>query len=272
MRLPLVNVASPVNWAAPLNRGLLSWWMNLPSGQWGRGTLMRDLCRQQDATLTNGAGWAGPIGRRGGYGSFLFDGTNDVSRFTYSRSGPTQMSVFASVYVNNFTDFNSTFCIGTGGDRMVYLDTRATTGLVHFSFTQGHNTHKGLSSTNAITTGQWYRIGGTYKSGEHSVYINGVRDATTGSFTGNPDNAETFGSIGAIYEDTETSITNAFDGYMDDLRFYNRALSQDEALADYKNSLGSWEQELNWVRPWCYPGGTATANRRRRYIILAGAA
>ena len=243
-----LNMVQPINWLAPLNKGLIANWRCMPGLM--SGSQLVNLTRPAfiPGTLTNGAAWSFAKGRP----SILFDGSNDVLRFTYNGRPLTEFSVFATVYLNSLTDYNPVFCIGTGGDRMAYLDTRITTGLVNVGFTQGHNTHKELSSANAVAAGAWYRIGGTYKSGELSVYINGLRDATTSSFTGNPDNAETFGSIGALYNDAEAAITNALEGYIQDIRFSNRAFSQWEGWHDYQQSLKHWPDELNWFSPRAY--------------------
>src|SRR5215471_4571503 len=75
----LLDYQQPVNWAAPLNRGLLGWWLVLPQRLGGSRWL--DLVGRAAATLVttlpsgSTSGW-GPSRRLGGLGELRFDGTN----------------------------------------------------------------------------------------------------------------------------------------------------------------------------------------------------
>jgi hypothetical protein len=71
----VLNYGNPVNPLAPLNRGLVGWWLNLPSR--GKGNTVFDLCGKYHGTLTNGPTWSGALGRPGGFGAVTFDGSND---------------------------------------------------------------------------------------------------------------------------------------------------------------------------------------------------
>ena len=47
-----VDWRQPINWADPLNDGLVSWWIAVPNYTAGTAT-WRDLCQRNDGTLTN---------------------------------------------------------------------------------------------------------------------------------------------------------------------------------------------------------------------------
>jgi len=74
-----IDWRQPVNWANPLNHGLVSWWLAIPNHTSGTST-WRDLCVKNDGTLTNFANvdtaWQ-TQGQPGGFGALGFDGTDD---------------------------------------------------------------------------------------------------------------------------------------------------------------------------------------------------
>ncbi len=97
-------------------------------------------------------------------------------------------------------------------------------------------THDGqvdFGSKSRIDDGQWHHIAGVFDAGEHLIYIDGVIDAATSV-------ASTFGSgnlrYGFVSERSEaTEVDGAknappwrFQGEMDDLRIYERALAAGE--------------------------------------------
>src|SRR5688572_2591053 len=85
-----------VNRASPLNRGLVSWYMVLPNRIGGGGNTLRDLCRRNHGTLTNGPTWSGSRAP-GAFGSISLDGSND-----YINLG-TGNRFFGSSLTNPFT-------------------------------------------------------------------------------------------------------------------------------------------------------------------------
>ena len=70
-----LNYGNLVNPRAPLNRGLVSWWLALP--QRSGGPKLFDIAGRNHGTLTNGPTWSGPFGRLGGFGTVKFDGTDE---------------------------------------------------------------------------------------------------------------------------------------------------------------------------------------------------
>ncbi|OHB59076.1 MAG: hypothetical protein A2173_08240 [Planctomycetes bacterium RBG_13_44_8b] len=76
-------------------------------------------------------------------------------------------------------------------------------------------------SSPAITTNEWYHIAVTRGGNEWKIYINGHEDASGiyGTAIGTTSRALTFSSTGYDY-----------DGTLDDIRIYNRALNPDEII------------------------------------------
>jgi hypothetical protein len=69
-----LNLGQPINWANPLNRGLVSRWQVVP--EWEGSQKLFDLAAFNHGTLTNGPTWSS-LGRPGGYGSITTDGVDD---------------------------------------------------------------------------------------------------------------------------------------------------------------------------------------------------
>lgn len=82
-----------------------------------------------------------------------------------------------------------------------------------------------------LSANTWYHITGTYNGADIKVYVNGVEDGTNnvGSITGTANNENL--QIGG-----RSDSTDMFDGFIDEVRIYNRALSADEIQKIYNNT------------------------------------
>ncbi|WP_411911646.1 LamG domain-containing protein [Natronomonas gomsonensis] len=88
------------------------------------------------------------------------------------------------------------------------------------------------SKSGSLPLDEFTHISGVYDatSGEMQIHVNGELDSTSeASFT--PAISSQPGAIGA--ELTDGSPTDSFDGVIDDVRVYDRALSQSEIRAIY---------------------------------------
>ena len=85
-----------------------------------------------------------------------------------------------------------------------------------------------LNAANASETNKWYHVVGTYDSKEMKIYVNGKLEGTSGVQSGPinyPDRI--FFSIGAYKDDNEDFVHK---GMLDEVRLYDRALSEKEVL------------------------------------------
>ena len=97
-----------------------------------------------------------------------------------------------------------------------------------------------------LTTGNWYQITAVYESAKSSaeIYINGARQSVTVSGTlpsSIPDTASQF-AIGA--ENTSDVAENFYDGQIDEVRVYNRALAEEHVSRLYQwapGPVGHWK-------------------------------
>jgi hypothetical protein len=107
-----------------------------------------------------------------------------------------------------------------------------------------------------VPAGQWTHIAGTFNNANMIAYVNGVQVATTAR-TQAIFASSTAMSIGAHYNGTAAS--SLFDGSMDDVRIYGRALSPNEILSLY-TTRGSDMNLLNLIANYQFsntPVGTA---------------
>jgi prepilin-type N-terminal cleavage/methylation domain-containing protein len=79
-----------------------------------------------------------------------------------------------------------------------------------------------------LVVGRWYQIAGTYDGATLKTYVNGALDRQTG-VSGNMDSVANALDIGK----TADGVANYFNGFIDNARVYNRALSAAEIAAIY---------------------------------------
>ncbi|MEO8426683.1 MAG: LamG-like jellyroll fold domain-containing protein, partial [Verrucomicrobiota bacterium] len=180
-----------------------------------------------DGALLNGPVWAtGTFG-----GALRFDGDNTIGSNDYvdlgnsaSLNPPSQITL--SAWVNPATLANTVAIITKmGGDSSSlrqYLLRIQFDGRVRFGVA---NTV--LNGTAIVPVNTWTLITGTYDGAQLKIYINGVLDASlnkTGGMSNNGLNARIGGR-----EPSPAPLT--FNGRLDDVRLYNRALTQTEVQA-----------------------------------------
>jgi len=189
-----------------------------------------------DGTLNGG-----PVPAIGKIGQAIkFDGIDDIITVSGTNK-PTvdEVTISAWVKINNFRSANhhviASDISGNNGFYMTIYRASATNRL-YLSVRNGTSseTHYATIDGGLLEFGRWYHIAAKYdKTAEEiSYYVNGVKDSEVDTVAGG------FGSIAQntqnmdIGHDTSIS-TSQFDGTIDDLRIYNRALSADEITALY---------------------------------------
>ncbi len=136
------------------------------------------------------------------------------------------ITVSGWVKLNNHKNWNNIMnhdWVGSGW--LLYV---AADGKPRFGIGQSGTQYNSLYGT-AINTGQWYHIAGVYDGTSVTVYVNGV--------AGNPNS----GAPGATLDTTgnlflgQSGASAYVDGAIDDLRIYNRPLSQPEIQRLYES-------------------------------------
>ena len=250
MHLSKPPLGVPLEWSNPLNRELV---LHLAMNE-GHGDRVYDLSGYGNhGTLKNFAfpptvasGWNPgrmEVGLR-------FDGSNDYISVDqnnglpiYSDTSPYSIEIWVKgsagqsdkrVFAEGNTASNTPmFGIGTdynGINAKCDLFIRDDVGSVRMAHVQ---------STNDIFDSDWHHIVWVDNNGNAKLYIDGILDATDFSYTPTTITLNTT-SIGAL---ERTSVSSCFNGNIDEVRIYRRALSAAEILERYINPFGVYLDE-----------------------------
>ncbi|MEN6333642.1 MAG: LamG-like jellyroll fold domain-containing protein, partial [Phycisphaerales bacterium] len=187
----------------------------------GAGTVAGDSSRNGN----NGA-LMGPTWVPGVFGSALkFDGVDDYVSVPHNANLNVSNEVTVAIWINpqRYNAPNGEAWQGIigkqEGQRSYNLYTEATHAL-HFS-TAGVGT---LSNT-TLPLNEWVHVCAMVVKGTHAYYINGEAAGTSGSGIVLPGAADT---SDVVIGRTNEGVNRSFLGMIDDVRVYNRSLTQDE--------------------------------------------
>ena len=204
----------------PSLRGCVAWYPLLQIGG-----LIVDVCGSHSCEL-DGAEW-----RRTTKGPALyFAGASGDEVDTGWNSALTEITVAALVKLD-----------GTGGSyrgKIVSAWDGSDGWILEYNETDGWRWWVDTSSVTAVNTTasvntDWHWIVGTYSSGAHKIYIDGVEkdsDTKTGSLTQSSTNI-TIGNV----EPGNTNSSNLFNGHIANIICFDRALSAEEITREYRD-------------------------------------
>lgn len=276
-----INIAKPVNWAHPLNRGLVSWWLALPGG-WGRGPTWFDLCKKNNGTLTNGPVWNSPFGRPGGSGALNLDGSNDyVDCGSASSLSLTITDAFTvSCWLRNAqtADANIVAKQRNAGSFQGYGIVLTNSRSAIEALIYGGSTHPGLlvSWPSNYADSTWHHLAFSYDGSMNVSGLNLYTDGAlvTGTTVLNDATAATdiTNSVSLQISGRGGSAANVWGGYIDDVRIQKKALSGSELRAEYDLSRQGYGPLLNRVQRRIVKAHavTATTNNTRRALLGVG--
>jgi chitodextrinase len=216
-------IAVTVNNAGPSTAGLRGAW----SFDEGTGSLAADASgNNATGTIVNGT-WAG--GRYGGAAA-LAGNASEVDLPALGTFYKTGFTLEAWVYKQSAQMDKAV--LGSwqgdqGGGAMIWID--HVSG--HYRLTLGNTFSNYLDSGVSPAVGQWQHVAATYDGTTARIYVDGVQAAST-TFTGNVGNSNVW-RIGA-YGTTPTAF---FDGSVDNVRIYDRALSGTEITDDMASRI-----------------------------------
>lgn len=201
------------------------------------GTTATDSAGANDATLTNGPVWsAGKVGAS----AVTFDGVNDylaTSNLAGVLGGTATLTAWVkTTQVGNVKMYNAPGIAGVeqyNGANDIFWGWLDETGRIALKVGDNVNV---VRSNVPVNDGQWHHVAFTRDSasGVIKVYVDGVLNSTATSDTGVK--STPFSSFGRI-EDTGGAI-NYFAGSLDEIRVYNRVLSDAEIMT-VKNAGGT---------------------------------
>ena len=119
-------------------------------------------------------------------------------------------------------DWGSAYCLDLGGD----WNGKGARGKLQIELSAGN-----VGSDRALDDGQWHHVAGIYDGKTICCYIDGVQRGRTAKNSGPLKKSTWDLCIGNSVVDYGTGEFLAYDGLIDEVRIYNRALSADEIKA-----------------------------------------
>jgi hypothetical protein len=226
---PLVigtDTTEAITETSTLNSGLVGYWPFDESS----GTHAYDLSGNGNtATFTGSPTWA-----TGKFGDALtFGGASSYQYLTVPTSAsisPTT-AITLSAWVNWTSNATNGGILDKGPLGNAFgdydLTIQGTTGVVLFALNT--NASGTLNSAAGISASAWHHIVATYDEIIMKIYIDGVFSASQ-AYAAAINTSGTALNIGTYY-----GSSNSFDGKIDDVRIYNRALSASEVLNLYNS-------------------------------------
>jgi len=192
------------------------------------------------ATLVNGPVWTEQ-------GDLNFDGIDDAVQIPTNDWNVNSGTIALWAYAENLADTHYLFghTTGSGSDRiqLYTLDQNLNLGL-------GNSDELNIESLDSQT---WYHFALTWEAAGYVVYVDGI-EKSSGFYTG----LSALSEFAVIGNSGDVSFDNAFAGYIDDARIYNRALTPDEIINVYLMSDESVRENkaLAFDVIATYPDGT----------------
>lgn len=205
-------------------------------GDWrfgiGVGTELPDLSKYRAHGTISGADWAtGLHGKCLEFVPTVPDYVSIAAAYTQLDFTSEAFSIIARIYIDDLTGARNVFCRGRDS-RDGYFCWVGTDGRTTFFTSQSGADQTSQGSAAGIATGSWYTVGITRDGASVTIYKNGVDDTDVVGTHINPATSARVAKIG-IYDNLSD---NPFDGKIEFLRIFSRALPASEHLA-YHNAL-----------------------------------
>ncbi len=215
----VLQVGTHIDLTPPLrDKGLVGYW----TFDEGGGTTVYDSSGNgNNGILYNSPSWQSGSSCESG-SCILFNGTNNYVNIPNSSSlNPKDISVSLWMYWNG----------GVGEQNMVTKENsyeyRVSSGSINYAT----NPWAWRGGASPVTAGQWYHVVAVHQgNGNQKIYINGVETYNTASGGDIASNASVV-TIGARGGGT----WSFYNGLLDEVRIYNRALSAGEILTIYNS-------------------------------------
>jgi hypothetical protein len=206
-------------------------------GDWnfnkGTGTVAYDATGYNNGTLMNGVSWTDGV--QGLTGKALyFDGLDDYVEASGSGySLESALTISAWVNINVYPDVAAVGVGQRGANKWIFIRTDGKAG---FNVQSPAAPHLNFRSANPLSTGTWYHIVGTfYQDGSNMIgklYINGVLNNSQ-TVTNTPYNTK---GNSIRMGTTIHNLADYFNGTIDEVLIYNRALTAMEIQKHYAES------------------------------------
>jgi len=201
---------------------LVGWW-KLDEGS---GTIVLDRSGHGNhGTLEGDPQWV--IGYNAD--ALMFDGVDDFVEVPHADilTVDNEVTVMAWIYTSRHTgppDQDYQGIVAKGNPPRSYSLYTQAAGTLHFS-TTSEGAYVGSSSTGQVPLNEWVHVAAMVVNGTHVYYINGEHAGEGGGGITLPGTADT---ANVVIGRTQEGRNRSFLGMIDDVRIYNKALTQDE--------------------------------------------
>ena len=164
-----------------------------------------------------------------------FDGVDDYVETNPASFQSNDITVEAWIYPKSFSGYK---CIIHKGDRIgannVLFAFDLISNKIRFDISSNGNNWDSIVGTTSLELNKWYHVVGVYRSSDkfYAVYVNGTEDNSKTSTLSSLYHDSSKYWIGARYDNRQFVSGRYFNGIIDEVRIYNRALSEEEIQAD----------------------------------------
>ncbi|MBU6389917.1 hypothetical protein KGQ31_00010 [Patescibacteria group bacterium] len=237
------------NCTSGLSCGLVGWWtFDGKDTNWATGITQDISGNGNNGQMINMSTTTSPVAGKVGQ-ALAFNGTNQYVNNGYFTNIDNQnaLTISAWIKVKSFSDYEAIFSKYASSATLRYEVTLAGAGLygvgtnnknILWSIGNGSGSSYGYTTSNLLSANSWFHIvtvyngSGSTDSDKAKIYINGVQQTVAFSGTAIPSAGPNIGNVNAtIGERNNGSIY--WNGSIDDLRVYNRALSAGEVQQLY---------------------------------------
>jgi hypothetical protein len=251
----LLDPSCPIEWAHPLNRGLVSDWTIGPNSGWRGGATLRDLTRggrkSNDAPLTNGPAWG--AGAVAPFGSLKFDGVDDYTAATLPTAiaGPFAVALWIKAAASQ--SFKNPF--GSSSSLCWYTQTSGASGLDLALYTNPPDGSFSSITVTGVMDSTWHRVAAVFTGASWRGYRDGRLIAsaspagTVVGYNGTVPFAtfETGRGAGGNYCSCALSGVGLWAG-----AGLFRSAPDTFAAVDYAESRRGNPERFRWLRPWSF--------------------
>jgi hypothetical protein len=221
-----------------------AWQMDINKGTNVPGAVNGNNGTYNGETFHHGTLESNPQWVSGKFGQALeFDGNDDF--VSANTSGLTELTITAWIYRDTNNNWHAISSRGDFSDdtRNWVLEGVNDEDKVRLNMEDTSNSFHNIETpSGSLPTEEWVHVAGTYDGSTMKIYLDGVLEASSDdAFT--PKTADVPGAIGAALGGTD----HFFDGKLDDVRIYNRSLSNSEVadIADHnvfirRKIIGHW--------------------------------
>ena len=252
-----INMASPVNWGHPLTRGLVGWWLVMPGTT--SGSRLTDITNPgpsgNHATLTSmdNSDWVGS-NRSGGWGALRFDDTDQAATIGNVNLVDGEVQATFSFWFTDDARVSTDTPLANFGSSQSQLlirkdDTTKFNVFVAAS-TADTGDNKGTTPSLGYAADEWHSLvvefdgSGSDNAARLKISYDGVQQSLALE-----------GTIPAILTSPSTSAWNigrwpaidGWDGLIDDVSIWNRALTSNEVMGLYQLSRQGYPGLLNRI-------------------------